>query len=182
MAKIPSSPHEGGFEGEATGSGLRNPSPGLATSAQEARWVRHPLTLVGLTGRLCPRDTGHVQRHVWMLPLGDEALLLASDRRPCPTDDRAQGGPSAASPSPRRQWSQSREALSQPGGRQRGRRPAEHSAGNSTGPMSECLQPTGASREGRAETRRGGPEWLCADTPGTSPSKGALRELHRGNV
>ena len=52
MAEIPSSPHEGGFDGEATGSGLRNPPPGLATGVQAARWVRHPLTLAGLTGRL----------------------------------------------------------------------------------------------------------------------------------
>lgn len=50
MAEIPSSPHEEGFEGEATGSGLRNPPPGLATSLQEAQCVSHPVTLAGLTG------------------------------------------------------------------------------------------------------------------------------------
>ena len=50
LAVVGSSPHEEGFKGEATGSGLRNPPPGLATSLQEVQWLRHPVMLVGLTG------------------------------------------------------------------------------------------------------------------------------------
>ena len=60
-----------------------------------------------------PGDTGHVQRHVWVSALGCRALLLASDRRPCPADYSAQGSPTTKSPSPRHQWSQGREALSE---------------------------------------------------------------------